>query len=70
MVSDTRCRLSRRAELPVGYDLRISEITVKAHRGKVMRKRQARTLPELVNVVSILKLPSRQGAPVHPGHQF
>ncbi|WP_285884323.1 response regulator transcription factor [Rhizobium calliandrae] len=32
----------------VGFELGISEITVKAHRGQVMRKMQARTLPELV----------------------
>jgi FixJ family two-component response regulator len=34
----------------VGGELGISEITVKAHRGKVMRKMEARSLPELVNM--------------------
>ena len=34
----------------VGFELGISEITVKAHRGKVMRKMGARSLPDLVNL--------------------
>jgi len=38
----------------VGSELGISEITVKAHRGKMMRKMQARSLPELVNIAAKL----------------
>ena len=38
----------------VGADLGISEITVKAHRGKMMRKMQARSLAELVNMAAKL----------------
>jgi FixJ family two-component response regulator len=34
--------------------LRLSEITVKVHRGKVMRKMQARTLPDLVRIADRL----------------
>ena len=38
----------------VGWELRISEITVKAHRGQVMRKMQAESLPGLVTMASRL----------------
>jgi FixJ family two-component response regulator len=38
----------------VGFELGISEITVKAHRGRVMRKMEARSLPELVNMAARL----------------
>jgi FixJ family two-component response regulator len=34
----------------VGGELGISEITVKAHRGKLMRKMQAKSFAELVNM--------------------
>jgi FixJ family two-component response regulator len=40
----------------VGGELGISEITVKAHRGQVMRKMRAKSLPELVNMASRLGL--------------
>lgn len=40
----------------VGGELGISEITVKAHRGKVMRKMNARTFVALVNMAGKLKL--------------
>jgi FixJ family two-component response regulator len=40
----------------VGYELGISEITVKAHRGQVMRKMSARSLPDLVNMAAKLGL--------------
>ena len=42
----------------VGSELGISEITVKAHRGRVMRKMRARSLPELVTMAARLGLPS------------
>jgi len=40
----------------VGVELGISEITVKAHRGKVMRKMKANSLPDLVNMAARLEL--------------
>ncbi|SFL03654.1 two component transcriptional regulator, LuxR family [Mesorhizobium albiziae] len=38
----------------VGFELGISEITVKAHRGQVMRKMKAGSLPDLVNMAAKL----------------
>lgn len=38
----------------IAGELGISEITVKAHRGQVMRKMRARSLPELVNMAAHL----------------
>ena len=38
----------------VGWELGISEITVKAHRGKMMQKMKARSLPDLVNMAAKL----------------
>jgi FixJ family two-component response regulator len=38
----------------VGFELGISEITVKAHRGQVMRKMNAGSLPDLVNIAARL----------------
>jgi FixJ family two-component response regulator len=38
----------------VGGDLGISEITVKAHRGSVMRKMGARTLADLVRMADAI----------------
>jgi FixJ family two-component response regulator len=40
----------------VAYELDISEITVKAHRGQVMRKMCARSLPDLVNIAARLQI--------------
>jgi FixJ family two-component response regulator len=48
----------------VGDQLGISEITVKAHRGKVMRKMNADSLPDLVKMAAKLRL-----APVPRGEQ-
>jgi FixJ family two-component response regulator len=42
----------------VGGELGISEITVKAHRGQVMRKMRADSLPALVHMVTGLGLPT------------
>lgn len=40
----------------VAFELGISEITVKAHRGRVMRKMEAKSLPDLVNMAARLGL--------------
>jgi RNA polymerase sigma factor (sigma-70 family) len=40
----------------IGGELGISEITVKAHRGKAMRKMKARSLADLVNMAARLRL--------------
>jgi FixJ family two-component response regulator len=40
----------------VGFELGISEITVKAHRGQVMRKMNAGSLADLVNIAARLRL--------------
>jgi len=40
----------------IAFELGISEITVKAHRGQVMRKMQARSLPDLVTMAAKLNV--------------
>jgi FixJ family two-component response regulator len=49
----------------IGAELGISEITVKAHRGRMMRKMEAATLAELLSMAGRLKL-DRPAS--HPGH--
>jgi FixJ family two-component response regulator len=50
----------------IGGELGISEITVKAHRGSMMRKMKAESLAELVNIAARLRLtrPSGSASPV------
>ena len=42
----------------IGFELRISEITVKIHRGRVMNKMKAQSLAELVRMTEKLELPT------------
>ena len=49
--------VSGRLNKQVGGELGISEITVKAHRGKVMRKMKADSLADLVKMATRLGLP-------------
>jgi FixJ family two-component response regulator len=53
-----RLVVSGRLNKQIGGDLDISEITVKAHRGKAMRKMKARSLAELVTMAGKLQLVS------------
>jgi FixJ family two-component response regulator len=48
--------VSGRLNKQVGGELDISEITVKAHRGQVMRKMKADSLPDLVRMAARLGL--------------
>jgi FixJ family two-component response regulator len=47
--------VSGRLNKQVGGDLGIREVTVKVHRGKIMRKMRARSLAELVNMAASLR---------------
>jgi FixJ family two-component response regulator len=47
--------VSGRLNKQVGGELGISEITVKAHRGKMMRKMQASSLAELLHMAASLR---------------
>lgn len=58
-----RLVVSGRLNKQVGGELGISEITVKAHRGKLMRKMQAGSFAELVNMAASL---GRTGAANDP----
>jgi FixJ family two-component response regulator len=47
----------------IAYEMNLSEITVKIHRGQVMKKMASRTLPDLVRKAEALKIdPDRLGS--------
>jgi FixJ family two-component response regulator len=50
----------------VGFELGISEITVKAHRGKVMRKMKARSLADLVTMAAKIAVTPHQTVDAPP----
>lgn len=51
----------------IGFKLGISEITVKAHRGKVMQKMEANSLAGLVTIAARLGLPTASTGPSNRG---
>jgi FixJ family two-component response regulator len=48
------------ADRQIAFDLGISEVTVKFHRGKVMRKMQAASIGELTRIWESLPTPKRE----------
>jgi FixJ family two-component response regulator len=44
----------------IAYELHLSEITVKIHRGQVMKKMASRSLPDLVRKAEALGIDQRQ----------
>ena len=47
----------------IGFELKISEITVKIHRGRVMNKMGAQSLAELVRMTERLEIPTMKDQP-------
>ena len=45
----------------IAGELGVSEVTVKVHRGQIMRKMRAKSLPELVRMGDLLRLPATPG---------
>jgi FixJ family two-component response regulator len=52
----------------IAGELHISEITVKAHRGKVMQKMKADSLAGLVNMAAQLRIKRPQGSTLDQSH--
>jgi FixJ family two-component response regulator len=61
--------VSGRLNKQVGGQLGISEITVKAHRGQVMRKMKADSLAELVRMAASLQLATSPQSPLQMNPQ-
>ena len=57
--------VSGRLNKQIAGDLGVSEITVKVHRGQVMRKMRASSLPDLARMADQLQLPPTK--PRSPG---
>jgi FixJ family two-component response regulator len=54
----------------IAYDLGISEVTVKARRGKIMRKMYAASLPDLARMADKLHVAAESPGAVKPMHEF
>jgi FixJ family two-component response regulator len=52
----------------IGFELKISEITVKIHRGRVMSKMGAQSLAELVRMAQRLEIPTAKDQSAKPGN--
>jgi FixJ family two-component response regulator len=50
----------------IASEMNVSEITVKVHRGQVMRKMKARSMPDLVRKAESLGI---EPCPRHDGHR-
>jgi hypothetical protein len=54
----------------IAFDIGISEITVKASRGQVMRKMNAASLPDLARMADKLNLAEESPRAVKPAYEF
>jgi hypothetical protein len=54
----------------IAYDIGISEITVKARRGQVMRKMNAASLSDLARMTDKLNLTGENPRAVKPAYEF
>jgi FixJ family two-component response regulator len=51
----------------IAFDLGISEVTVKLHRGNVMRKMEAASVGELIRAWETLPAPMREAGAINSG---
>jgi DNA-binding NarL/FixJ family response regulator len=54
--------MAGRLNKQIAFDIGISEITVKVHRGQVMRKMQAASLPDLTRMADNRRIKSAKSA--------
>ena len=54
----------------IAGEIGVSEITVKVHRGNVMRKMGAKSLADLVRMADVLGMPGRKPSSAIPKYNF